>query len=401
MTSASLAPTSATEDTQPSRQRAWVEVNTAAIQSNVRALQRHIGPATQLMAVVKADAYGHGALPVARAALEAGAACFGVATLAEGVQLRRAGISAPVLVLGNLTQPEELRSCLRWQLMPTLSSMREALLCQNLASGSGRTMAVQLKLDTGMARLGADWQEGPRLVAALRGMEAIELAGIYSHLACADAAPEEDDGLSDLQQQRFETVLTSLAEQGLPAGCRHLANSAGTLRGHRQHYDLVRVGLALYGQPPAPHLAGVVSLRPALQIHARVTLLRQVGAGVGVSYGHRFRTSRPSRLAVVSIGYADGVPRQLSNRMDVLFDGRRLPQVGAITMDQLVIDATDSPKIEVGSMVTLLGEQGEDSISPLDWSERCGTIPWEILCGFKHRLPRLAVPPEPEAASEP
>ena len=401
MTSASLAPTSATEDTQPSRQRAWVEVNTAAIQSNVRALQRHIGPATQLMAVVKADAYGHGALPVARAALEAGAACFGVATLAEGVQLRRAGISAPVLVLGNLTQPEELRSCLRWQLMPTLSSMREALLCQNLASGSGRTMAVQLKLDTGMARLGADWQEGPRLVAALRGMEAIELAGIYSHLACADAAPEEDDGLNALQQQRFESVLASLAEQGLPAGCRHLANSAGTLRGHRQHYDLVRVGLALYGQPPAPHLAGVVSLRPALQIHARVTLLRQVGAGVGVSYGHRFRTSRPSRLAVVSIGYADGVPRQLSNRMDVLFDGRRLPQVGAITMDQLVIDATESPKIEVGSMVTLLGEQGEDSISPLDWSERCGTIPWEILCGFKHRLPRLAVPPEPEAASEP
>lgn len=401
MTSASLAPTSATEETQPSRQRAWVEVNTAAIQANVRALQHHIGPATQLMAVVKADAYGHGALAVARAALEAGAACFGVATLAEGVQLRRAGISAPVLVLGNLTQPEELRSCLRWQLMPTLSSMREALLCQNLASGSGRTMAVQLKLDTGMARLGADWQEGPRLVAALRGMEAIELAGIYSHLACADAAPEEDDGLNALQQQRFESVLASLAEQGLPAGCRHLANSAGTLRGHRQHYDLVRVGLALYGQPPAPHLAGVVSLRPALQIHARVTLLRQVGAGVGVSYGHRFRTSRPSRLAVVSIGYADGVPRQLSNRMDVLFDGRRLPQVGAITMDQLVIDATEAPRIEVGSMVTLLGEQEGESIGPLDWSERCGTIPWEILCGFKHRLPRLAVPPEPEAASEP
>jgi alanine racemase len=401
MTSASLAPTSATEDTQPSRQRAWVEVNTAAIQANVRALQRHIGPATQLMAVVKADAYGHGALPVARAALEAGAACFGVATLAEGVQLRRAGISAPVLVLGNLTQPEELRSCLRWQLMPTLSSMREALLCQNLASGSGRTMAVQLKLDTGMARLGVDWQEGPRLVAALRGMEAIELAGIYSHLACADATPEEDDGLSDLQQQRFETVLCSLAEQGLPAGCRHLANSAGTLRGHRQHYDLVRVGLALYGQPPAPHLAGVVCLQPALQIHARVTLLREVGAGVGVSYGHRFRTSRPSRLAVVSIGYADGVPRQLSNHMDVLFDGQRLPQVGAITMDQLVIDATEAPRIEVGSMVTLLGEQGGEHISPLDWSERCGTIPWEILCGFKHRLPRLAVPPEPEAASEP
>ncbi|MEA5391724.1 alanine racemase [Cyanobium gracile UHCC 0139] len=401
MTSSSLATASATEETQPSRQRAWVEVNTAAIQANVRALRRHIGPATQLMAVVKADAYGHGALAVARASLEAGAGCFGVATLGEGVQLRRAGISAPVLVLGNLTQPEELRSCLRWQLMPTLSSMREALLCQNLASGSGRPMTVQLKLDTGMARLGADWQEGPRLVAALQGMEAIELAGVYSHLACADAAPGEDDGLNALQQQRFESVLTSLAEQGLAAGCRHLANSAATLRGHRQHYDLVRVGLALYGQPPAAHLAGVVPLRPALQIHARVTLLRQVGAGVGVSYGHRFRTSRPSRLAVVSIGYADGVPRQLSNRMDVLFEGRRLPQVGAITMDQLVIDATDAPGIEVGSMVALLGEQEGETISPLDWSERCGTIPWEILCGFKHRLPRLAVPPDPGAPLPP
>jgi alanine racemase len=310
-------------------------------------------------------------------------------------------------VLGNLTQPDELRSCLRWKLMPTISSMREALLCQNLASGSGRSMPIQLKLDTGMARLGADWREGPRLVAALQGMDAIELAGIYSHLACADAPPEEDDGLSELQQERFETVLTSLAAQGLSAGCHHLANSAGTLRSQRQHYDLVRVGLALYGHPPAAHLAGVVPLRPALQIHARVTLLRQVEAGVGVSYGHRFRTSRPSRLAVVSIGYADGVPRQLSNRMEVLLGGQRLPQVGAITMDQLVIDATDAPRIEVGSVVTLLGEQQGETIGPGDWSERCGTIPWEILCGFKHRLPRLAVAPDPgapaggEAVAEP
>ncbi len=405
MTSAPLAPCSPLEEPVESRQRAWVEVNTAAIQANVRALLRHVGPGTQLMAVVKADAYGHGALPVARAALEAGASCFGVATLAEGVQLRRAGISSPVLVLGNLTQVEELRSCLRWQLMPTISSMREALLCQNLASGSGRPMALQLKLDTGMARLGADWQEGPRLVAALRGMESIELVGLYSHLACADAHPATDAGLNELQQQRFEAVLTSLREQGLASGCRHLANSAATLRGHRQHYDMVRVGLALYGHPPAAHLAGVVPLRPALQIHARVILLRQVAAGVGVSYGHRFRTCRPSRLAVVSIGYADGVPRQLSNRMEVLFGGQRLPQVGAITMDQLVIDATDAPQLDVGSVVTLLGEQGGEAISPIDWSDRCDTIPWEILCGFKHRLPRLAVdgatepgrPPDPAA----
>ena len=384
-----LAPQPAPHETGRSRQRAWVVVDTAAISANTRTICRLIGPQTQLMAVVKADGYGHGAVSVAKAAQEGGASCFGVATLAEGVELRRSGIEAPVLVLGNLTQVEELRSCLRWELMPTISSMREALLCQNLASGSGRPMALQLKLDTGMARLGADWEEGPRLVAALRELDAIALAGIYSHLASADADPHHDDGLTELQQQRFEQVLSSLRLQGLPSGCRHLANSAGTLRHRQHHFDLVRVGLALYGHPPASHLAETVPLRAAMQVLARVTMIRLVPAGVGVSYGHRYRTSRPTRLAVVAIGYADGVPRQLSNRMEVLYAGRRLPQVGAITMDQLVVDATEAPELEIGGVVTLLGSQGSSSITPADWSARCDTIPWEVLCGFKHRLPRL------------
>jgi alanine racemase len=384
-----LAPQPAPHETGRSRQRAWVEVDCDAIRANCRALRRWIGADTSLMAVVKADGYGHGAIPVARAALEGGAASFGVATLAEGVELRRAGIEAPVLVLGNLTQAEELRSCLRWRLMPTISSMREALLCQNLASGSGRSMALQLKLDTGMARLGADWQEGPRLVAALRELHAVELAGIYSHLASADADPGDDDGLTLQQQQRFEQVLTSLRVQGLASGCRHLANSAGTLRSRQHHFDMVRVGLALYGHPPATHLADTVPLQAAMQVQARVTLIRAVAAGVGVSYGHSFRTQRPSRLAVVAIGYADGVPRQLSNRLEVLFQGQRLPQVGAITMDQLVIDATEAPGLELGDVVTLLGRQGREQITPADWSARCDTIPWEVLCGFKRRLPRL------------
>ncbi|MCT0225440.1 alanine racemase [Synechococcus sp. CS-1328] len=391
MSSSPLSTPLAPHETGQSRQRAWVEVNAGAIRANARALRSFIGPVTELMAVVKADGYGHGAVLVAQAALAGGASCFGVATLAEGVELRTAGIRAPILVLGNLTQVEELRSCLRWQLMPTISSMREALLCQNLASGSGRTMPLQLKLDTGMARLGADWQDGPRLVAALQDLDAVDLVGLYSHLAHADACPDEDDGLTREQQRRYENVLDSLRQQTLSCGHRHLANSAGTLRDHAIHYDLVRVGLALYGQEPAPHLAGRLPLQPAMQLHARVSLIREVPAGVGVSYGHRFRTSRPSRLAVVGIGYADGVPRQLSNQLEVLFRGQSLPQVGAITMDQLVLDATETPELEVGSVVTLLGQQGDRSIGPADWSERCHTIPWEILCGFKHRLPRLAV----------
>jgi alanine racemase len=371
------------------RQRAWVEVNTGAISANARSLKRCIGPRTGLMAVVKADGYGHGSIPVTRAALAGGASQCGVATLAEGIELRRAGIDAPILVLGSLTQVEELRSCLHWQLMPTISGMREALLCQNLASGQGHPMALQLKLDTGMARLGVDWQEGPRLAAAIAELEAVRLAGVYSHLASADAAPGDDDGLTAQQQQRFDTVLQALRDQGLEHGSRHLANSAGTLRSADLHYDLVRVGLALYGHSPASHLADVAPLEPAMTLHARVSLIREVAAGVGVSYGHRFRTSRPSRLAVLAIGYADGVPRQLSNQLEVLFEGQRLPQVGAITMDQLVLDVTDCPALEVGSVVTLLGQEGEQRITPADWSDRCHTIPWEILCGFKHRLPRL------------
>ncbi len=386
-TRANWSPTA--PDAGLARQRAWVEVDTEAISANARSLKRCLGANTNLMAVVKADGYGHGSIPVARAALAGGASQCGVATLAEGIELRRAGIEAPILVMGNLTQAEELRSCLHWQLMPTISGMREALLCQNLASDQGQAMALQLKLDTGMARLGADWQEGPRLVAAIHELEAVQLAGLYSHLASADAAPDTDDGLTSQQQQRFETVLGALHEQGLSVGSRHLANSAGTLRSAGLHYDLVRVGLSLYGHSPAPHLAGVTPLEPAMTLHARVSLIREVGAGVGVSYGHRFRTSRPSRLAVVGIGYADGVPRQLSNQLEVLFAGQRLPQVGAITMDQLVLDATDCPALEVGSVVTLLGEDGDQQITPSDWSDRCQTIPWEILCGFKHRLPRL------------
>ena len=320
------------------RQRAWVEVSEAAIEANARALQRSLAAGCQLMAVVKADGYGHGAVPVARAAAAGGASSFGVATLQEALELRQAGLSQPVLVLGNLTQPEELRTCLHWQLMPTISSMRELLLCQNLAAGSGRQLTLHLKLDTGMARLGAPWQEGRRLVEVIAGLEALQLAGLYSHLADADAPGDGLDPLSQQQQQRFEQVLSALQQAGLDPGCRHLANSAGTLRTDRLHYDLVRVGLALYGHRPAAHLGSSLSLRPAMQVRARVSLIREVPAGVGVSYGHRFTTQRPSRLAVVGIGYADGVPRLLSNRLQVLHQGRFLPQVGAITMDQLVLD---------------------------------------------------------------
>ena len=371
------------------RQRAWLEVSASAIETNARALKRHLGPSCDLMAVVKADGYGHGAETVAKASVRGGATSFGVATLQEGIDLRNAGLDQPVLVLGHLSQPDDLRACLQWRLMPTLSSMREALLCQNLADSSGRRFPVQLKLDTGMTRLGCDWKEGNRLAHAIQQLDQLHLCGIYSHLALADGERDGHAGqVTTLQEERFESITRELRSPTLK---RHLANSAGTLRDSRLHHDLVRVGLALYGHCPSEHLDGILNLEPALSVKAKVSLIREVPPGVGVSYGHRFVTKRPSRLAVVSIGYADGVSRCLSGRIHALHDGHMLPQVGAITMDQLILDATEHTGLESGDVVTLLGRDGEQTISPRSWAELADSIPWEVLCSFKHRLPRLVI----------
>ena len=368
------------------QQRAWLEIDREAISHNTAQICRSLKPGCSLMAVVKADGYGHGAVTVAEAAADGGATSFGVATLAEGIELRQAAITAPVLVLGNLQQPEEFRCCLHWGLSPTISSLRQGLIASNVAVAGGKPLGGHLKLDTGMARLGIDWTEAAQLLEELSKLDGLHLQGIYSHLADAD---NPDGKITGEQQQRFEAVLRRCMELELRPGIRHLANSAGTLSDPSLHYDMVRVGLALYGHAPARHLSDAVELKPALAVKARVTLLRDVPAGVGISYGHQHITRRASRLAVLGIGYADGVSRRLSGQMEVLAKGQRLPQVGAITMDQVVVDATDLPGLAIGDAVTLLGRSGDSEISPSVWSEICGTIPWEVLCSFKHRLPRL------------
>lgn len=310
-----------------------------------------------------------------------------MATLQEGLELRRAGLEVPVLLLSNLNEPEDLRTCLHWRLMPTLSSLRDAQLCNALAADSGRHFDVQLKIDTGMARLGCSLSDSHQTATGLQNLEHLNLVGIYSHLACAD---EPDDALTTLQQDRFVSMLSALPQTDTTI-TRHLANSAGTLLNRALHHDLVRVGLALYGHAPAAHLSHVISMQPALAVRARVSLIRAVPAATGVSYGHRFVTKRPSRLAVVGIGYADGVLRSLSGQIHALHRNHLLPQVGAITMDQLLLDATDAPQLKEGDIVTLLGRDGDLELSPQSWSDHCGSIPWEILCGFKRRLPRVEV----------
>ncbi len=370
--------------------RAWVEIDLAALQHNVQQLKRLLAPPAQLMAVVKADAYGHGAIMVAQAALQAGAAWLGVATVPEGVELRSAGIQAPILVMGAVNSSEEMQAIAHWRLQPTLVMPKQALVFSDTLSrlAAARPVDVHLKLDTGMSRLGFPWVEAVDFVRFVRQLPHLKISSVYSHLATADSP---DRSILNQQQQRFTRAVNQLQAQQLAPPRLHLANTAATLVDSSLHYDMVRVGLGLYGLHPAPHLKGTIELRPVMQVKARITHLKDLPAGTGVSYGHQFVTDCPIRVAVVGIGYADGVPRALSNRAKVLVKGQPVRQIGAITMDQLMIDVTSVPDLQEGDVVTLLGQDGLHRITPDDWAELTNTISWEILCGFKHRLPRIAL----------
>ncbi len=282
-----------------------------------------------------------------------------------------------------------LKCCLNLDLIPTISSSREALLCQKIAEAYEKKFNIHIKVDTGMTRLGCDISSLKSLINLIDNLENIELVGIYSHLALADGERYgQPEIITSLQEKRFNSLLSNFkpARQNL---CRHLANSAGTFRDKALHFDMVRVGLALYGYKPFVDFADNFSLKPALAVRARITLIRDVPSHTGVSYGHDFITKRPTRLAVVGIGYADGINRALSGKISVLINGYFYPQVGSITMDQLVIDITENSDIRIGDIVTLLGEDKGSSITPYEWSQACGSIPWEILCSFKYRLPRV------------
>lgn len=366
--------------------RAWVEINEAALYHNVQAIKKLLSPNTGFMAVVKADAYGHGAVKVAKTVIAAGGDAFAVATLQEGIDLRLADITVPILVLGAINTVEEIQALSLWNLEPTLCSPQQGHFFAATLREMGKTLPVHLKLDTGMSRLGVLWEDAVSFVSSIRECRELKIKSVYSHLATAD---EKNDTFMRLQRERFESAIAQLKTINFTPPCLHLANSAATLRDARFHYDLVRVGLALYGLSPSPELAGITRLKPALQLKARITQIKDLPAGAGVSYGHQFVTDRPCRIAVVGIGYADGVPRNLSNRLKVLLMGERVSQIGAITMDQLMLDVTYCKNVQPGNMVTLIGEEGKDRITAEDWAQALGTISWEILCGFKHRLPRI------------
>jgi len=361
----------------------WVEVDHSAIAHNVAALAAVAAPAA-VCAVVKADGYGHGAVPVARTALAAGAEWLAVALVEEATELRAAGIDAPVLVLSE-ARPEDLATCADLGLRVTVYTPAGVA----AAAAVGRPLRVHLKVDTGMHRVGAAPGDALGLARAVAAAPTLELEAVWTHCAVAD---EPERSFTAEQLARFDAVLAELAAAGIDVPMTHAANSAGAIAHPAARRDLVRLGIATYGIDPSPALAGAVDLRPALRLRSAVTFVKPVAAGEGVSYGLHHTFPRDTTVATVPIGYADGVRRRLGLlHQEVLIGGRRHPIVGVVTMDQLMVDCGDAP-VAVGDEVVLIGRQGEEEITAAEWATRLGTIPYEITCALGPRLPRHHLP---------
>ena len=374
---------------------AWTEINLSAIQSNAQAIKAHIErkeeASPSLIAVIKADAYGHGVIPVAEA-LRGEASMYAVATLDEAIELRAAGISKPILVLFNALS-NQAETILRHQLT---QSVYEPTLCRalsRLAQVLDRCVRVHVDVDTGMNRGGVWYTEAVDFIQWLRSLDGVEIEGVFTHFATAD---EADKSYTYLQLRRFESVLSALSKLNLRPPMVHAANSAASLTLPDSHFDAVRVGLSLYGVYPSPCIAEqrVVSLRPTLSWKARLTCLREAAPGEGVSYGRTYRTDQPTWLATLPVGYADGYPRSLSNLGIALIGGLRHQLVGRVCMDGTVFRVDSPIDVAIGDEAVLIGTQGEQEITVDQVAEKAGTISYEILTGIGKRVPRVYVNPD-------
>lgn len=355
----------------------WVEVDLTALAENVDRIRRVVAPA-RLCAVIKADAYGHGDVPVAMTAVEHGASMLAVALTEEGIRLREAGIDAPILLLSE-PPLADVERVVKWDLTPTAYHIA-------FLDGLPPRASVHLKLDTGMHRVGAD--EDALIQLAQHAVDrGLALAGVWTHLAVA----EEDSVFTKEQLDRFGAMMARLSDLGLSPAISHAANTAGALLHADSRFDLVRVGLGMYGLHPSPATRSVVDLRPVMRLVSHVSHVRRFPKGARPSYGRRRPLEKDSTVATVPIGYADGLPRALSAvNVNVLIGGRRMPLAGTVTMDQIVVDVGDH-SVEIGDEVVLIGAQGEDEITADEWADATNTITYEIVSRMGPRLPRRHV----------
>lgn len=357
----------------------WAEIDLSAISANARSFKAVLAPGARLCAVVKANGYGHGAAAVARAALGAGASWLAVAFVDEAVELRRQGFREPILVLGY-TGSESMRRAVLHGLSITVVSLDNARLASREAAAAGVTARLHLKIDTGMCRLGVQPGEAASVAADIASLPGVELEGVFSHFASSDSP---DPAFADEQFAAFSGALAAMAERGVRPRVRHMANSAALATRPGTHLDMARLGIAMYGLGGLPG-----SVLPAMALRSRVAQLRTIAPGTTVGYGRKFSAPRPTRVAVLPVGYADGLSRALSNRGSAGFDGGRAPIIGNVCMDQCMVDVTDLPLVREGSVATLMGPGGP---SLGEVAALLGTIDYEVACAVSARVPRVYI----------
>jgi alanine racemase len=370
--------------------RTWVEISRAQIARNYRAVCELVGPAVEVVAVVKADAYGHGAIEVARVLEAEGARWLAVSTVEEGVTLRQAGIRARILVMAD-NLPFTRQALLDWRLTPVIHSLSDLKELDHWLDARNAELPYHLKADTGMGRLGV-LERAEEIATAVLAARRLRLEGVMSHLA---SAADYGSPQTDQQIRRFNELLDSLGKAGIRPRFRHLASTIPIAYGRREAwYDMVRPGHALYGyvsptRGPAP--PRLLDVRPALSWKARVLSVKTVPAGWSIGYGGMFQAPRPMRIGIVAVGYADGLPHRLSNRGQVIAAGRAVPILGAVSMDLTTIDLSDCPEIRPGDAITLIGTEGQASQDAQQLARLAGTISYDVLCGIRARVKRVYV----------
>jgi alanine racemase len=366
----------------------WVEIDLSAIGNNTRRLKSLVGPHVRLLATLKADAYGHGALKVARTVLHNGASMLGVATVSEAAPLRKAGINAPILVFGYVP-PWQMREAVRLNITVTLYALESALALSRAALALGQSVKIHVKIDTGMGRLGVRSEqidEILRLLQEVSTLPGIELEGMYTHFAMADA---QDLTHAHMQLARFQEVLQVVEAHHLRPPLVHSANSAATFSLPEAHFDMIRPGIALYGLDPSTEVRLPEGFRPALSFKTQVAQVKEIPAGECISYGCTYITHRPTRVAVLPVGYADGFRRAPSNWGSVLIHGQEAPILGRVCMDQCIVDVSHISHVRMGDEVVLIGQQGTSTLSAEQVAQRLGTINYEVVSEILARVPRV------------
>lgn len=362
----------------------WAEIDLQAIAHNLKEIKKKLKKNTRILAIVKADAYGHGAIEVARIC-QRHDTYLGVALIEEAIVLREAGIKAPILILGSIFPFENFEYVLKYDLIPTIASFAGARALSMVASKYKKEIKFHLKIDTGMGRIGLNVLNAPDVIRKVLSLPFIKMDGIYTHLTSADS----DDNYTREQIEKFARIVKELAKEKISITFAHVAGSAAILKYKNAEFNMVRPGLLLYGLAPFEGAQKYIKLKPALSLKTRIVYLKRVSKGNSISYGRTFITKRNSFIATLPIGYADGYRWLLSNKSQVLIKGRRFPVVGRICMDMCMADFTGIKGIDVGEEVVLLGRQGRESITAAQIAELAKTITYEIVCGISTRVPRV------------